>query len=49
MFTQRELASLLEAWRILAEVRASNRPLSLDDDLMVAIRAIVRAYSTATS
>lgn len=50
MLTKGELDTILEAWRIVALVLSSaSPPPDASRELATAVRALERAYSTATS
>jgi hypothetical protein len=44
----RELRTLLEAWRLIAELRSAKPTADLASDLTIAVRALERAYSKAS-
>lgn len=49
MLTKGELDALLEAYRLLATVLSSRTATAVERDLTVAVRALERAYSVATT
>lgn len=47
MLTARELQALLEAWRLVALVRSERADLTLDGDLLAAVRALEHVLSAS--